>query len=212
MPAPLVSALGYLLAPRAINAAADYATKARVGSLVPEMQASGMSSEAIEQALGADPYLRALQLVSKDPHNPQRPLKSGLEESFDSLMNLFRARNTPSEPVEASPDARTIADIEAGRGFNAPDVQPVAYIPSPGGQFLTPMDHFLRYGGRDDDDLMRYLTTNEGRTGQSYGQTSEPAPEIRFDAPLINQETGEQYTLAANGGLMALMRGMYAQR
>lgn len=175
MPAPLVSALGYLLAPRAMGGLADYATRSRIDSLMSQ----GLTPEQIQ----SDPYLNALALV---------PRQSGVESTIDSLRSLSALRNTP---LESPPQEEVRGDPYAILTRETPDG---------GVQFISPMDDFLRYGGRDADGRQD--------SGFSYGQTSEPAPEIRFDAPLINQETGEQYTLAANGGLMALMRGMYAQR
>ena len=201
MPAPLVSALGYFLAPRVTNYLADQAMSARQEALVPKLQSLGLSYEEIQKELGSDPYLRALQLISKDPLTGQRPLGSGLEETARSLMELYNANTAPVGPVEASPDSRTIDDLLAGRGLNDPNVQPGVYVER-GGQFLTPMDDFLRYGGRDEDDLMRYLTTNQGRTGQSYGQTDQPATEVRFDQP----------PGGADGGLAALLRRKNAKR
>lgn len=204
MPAPLVSALGYFLAPRVTNYLADQAMSARQEALVPKLQSLGLSYEEIQKELGSDPYLRALQLISKDPLTGQRPLGSGLEETARSLMELYNAntqqRTAGSYPSE--PDTGlTVDDLLAGRGLNDPNVQPGAYVER-GGQFLTPMDDFLRYGGRDEDDLMRYLTTNQGRTGQSYGQTDQPATEVRFDQP----------PGGADGGLAALLRRKNAKR
>ena len=200
MPAPLVSALTYLMAPRALNAVSDAATNARMDALLPKLQSLGLSYEEIQKELRSDPYLRALQLISKDPYTGQ-PRGSGLEETARSLMDLYNASTQqqtagsyPSEPNTGL----TVDDLLAGRSFNDPNVQPEAYVTrgspySEDLQFLTPMDDFLRYGGRDDD-AGRYFQA------QSYGQTDQPATEVRFDQP----------PGGADGGLAALLRSRYA--
>lgn len=205
MPAPLVSALTYLMAPRALNAVSDAATNARMDALLPKLQSLGLSYEEIQKELRSDPYLRAFQLLSKDPITGQ-PRGSGLEEAAKSLMEFYngnpygmRREDIPTGDV-SGPDARTIEEILAGRGFNDPNVQPGVYVTrgspySEDLQFLTPMDDFLRYGGRDDD-AGRYFQA------QSYGQTDQPATEVRFDQP----------PGGADGGLAALLRRKNAKR
>lgn len=188
MPAPLVSALTYLLAPRVVGAAADQAARARIDSLMSQ----GLSPEQIQ----ADVYLNALSLL---------PRQSGVESTLDAARALYDINTMPVGPEVASPDARTVGELLAGQGFNAPNTQPGAYItrenPYTGSaEFLTPMEDFLRYGGRDEDDLARYLMSDEGRKLQSYGQTEQPATEVRFDQP----------PGGADGGLAALIRRQYA--
>lgn len=202
MPAPLVSALTYLMAPRALNAVSDAATNARMDALLPKLQSLGLSYEEIQKELRSDPYLRALQLISKDPYTGQ-PRGSGLEETARSLMDLYNA-NTQQQTAGSYPSepnaGLTVDDLLAGRSFNDPNVQPGVYVTrgspySEDLQFLTPMDDFLRYGGRDDD-AGRYFQA------QSYGQTDQPATEVRFDQP----------PGGADGGLAALLRRKNAKR
>ena len=200
MPAPLLSALGYFLAPRAIGAAADSAMQARMEALVPKLQALGMSPQEIQDGLASDPYLNALALA---------PRQSGAESAFAALRDLYNGNqygmsraDIPPPGVDVSgPDARTIDQILSGQGFNT-EVPAQAYVErelpyGSGVAFNTPMDDFLRYGGRDDDEgrYFKYLR-------ESYGQTDQPATEVRFEAP----------TGGANGGLAALIRGMHAKR
>jgi len=108
-----------------------------------------------------------------------------------SLAGLIQAHTASFPPVEPSPDARTIDQMLSGQGFDT-GVPAQAYV-TRDGQFLTPMDDFLRYGGRDDDEG-RYFTSS------SYGQTDQPATEVRFDQP----------SGGAKGGLAALIRRGYA--
>jgi hypothetical protein len=197
MPAPLLTALGYFLGPRAVGMAADKAMQSRAESLLAEATASGASKEEIEHTFNSDPYLRVLSLL---------PRQSGIESTISSLKDLYNGNpyGTPRSEIPApgalsSPDGRTIDEIIAGRGLSDPSVQPQYYLPENSrGQteFITPMDDFLKYGGRDIDDagqLARYARN-------SYGQTDQPATEVRFD------DVG-----GANGGLAALLRNHYAQ-
>lgn len=145
------------------------------------------------------------------------PRQSGLESTLDALRTVDYYRNTPfSEPQpleEPPPGAVVTRELPYEQGV----------------EFLSPMDDFLTYGGRDDDADRR---TFGGYAPPSYGQTDQPATEVRFD-DLINSETGETYTLSpqpsaqtettetprqqqgggfAGGGLADLLRMMYAQR
>lgn len=192
MPAPLVSALTYLMAPRALGMAADKAAQARSDSLMLQSKANDLTYEQIDELMRNDPYLNALGLI---------PRQSGLERTIDAARALYNANTAPFSPSSEPDSGLTVADLLAGRSFNDPNVQPGAYIER-GGQFLTPMDDFLRYGGRDEDDLMRYLMSDEGRKLQSYGQTDQPATEVRFDQP----------PGGADGGLAALLRRKNAKR
>ena len=156
MPAPIVSALGYFLAPRVAGDAANQAMASRVDTL----RSQGQSDEQIS----ADTYLNLLGLV---------PRRSTAESAYDALRNLLGYRTEGMPQVPPDQDGRTIEDIVSGRGLSDPSVQTQYYMPENSrGQpeFITPMDDFLKYGGRDADNGM------------------------------------------ANGGLAALLRGMYAQR
>ena len=179
MPAPLVTALGYFLAPRMVGGAADLAAQARQTSLIREGIDQGQSDDAIMARIQGDPYLNALGMV---------PRQSGFENIIDAARALYNANTMPFGSEVVSPEARTIDELLSGRGFNAPDVTPGAYVER-NGQFLTPMDDFLRYGGRDADINRHYQA-------QSYGQTDQPATEVRFDKP----------PGGADGGLAALIR------
>ena len=193
MAAPLVTALGYFLAPRLVGAAADNAMQARMEALVPKLQSLGMSPQEIQDGLASDPYLNALALA---------PRQSGAESAFAALRDLYNGNpygmsraDIPPPGVDVSgPDARTIDQMLSGQGFDTG--APVQAYVMRDGQFLTPMDDFLRYGGRDDDAGGRYYRV------PSYGQTDQPATEVRFDQP----------PGGANGGLAALIRGMHAKR
>ena len=188
MPVPLVSALTYLMAPRALGALADKAMQERQTALLNQAIAEGLSYDDQLKLFESDPYLNALSLV---------PRQSGAETLIDSARQFYNGNpyGIPREAIESPglDSGLTVTDLNAGRGFNDPNVQPGAYIVR-GGQFLTPMDDFLRYGGRDEDAGGRYLQTH------SYGQTDQPATEVRFDQP-----PGGAY-----GGLAALIRRGYA--
>ncbi len=117
-----------------------------------------------------------------------------------SLANLVQAHTASFPSVEPSPGERTIDQILSGQGFDT-GAPAQAYVTRelPYGSdivFNTPMDDFLRYGGRDDDAGGRYYMA------PSYGQTDQPATEVRFDQP----------PGGANGGLAALIRRGYAKR
>lgn len=195
MPAPLVAAASYFLAPRVAGGLADLAAQARFQSLIDQGKAEGQTYDEMLRSVRSDPYLNALRMV---------PSQSGLENTVDIARAFYngnpygmRREDIPTGDV-SGPDARTIEEILAGRGFNDPNVQPEAYVTrgspySEDLQFLTPMDDFLRYGGRDDDVGGRYYQT------QSYGQTDQPATEVVF------RGGG-----GANGGLAALIRRGYA--
>jgi len=200
MPVPLVSALAYLLAPRVAGAAADSATRSRMDALMQESLARGVSTEEAQARLSSDPYLNALALV---------PRQSGAESTLAALRDLYNGNpygmsraDIPPPGVDVSgSDARTIDQMLSGQGFDI-GAPAQAYVErelpyGSGVAFNTPMDDFLRYGGRDDDEgrYFKYLR-------ESYGQTDQPATEVRFEAP----------TGGANGGLAALIRGMHAQR
>lgn len=173
MPAPLVSALGYLLAPRALGAAADQIARARMDSLMSQAQTENLPYEQVSARISSDPYLAALSIV---------PRQSGAESAFDALRALYDVNTQPIIPAEQAPDA------PLGTVITRED-------PYGGAQFLTPMDNYLRYGGRDEDDVGQLRQ-------QSYGQTDQPATEVRFDEP----------PGGANGGLAALLRSRYAKR
>ena len=139
-------------------------------------------------SMRSDPYLNLLRMV---------PSQSGLESTLDFARALYDVNTMPVGSDDAAlPSARTIDDLLAGRGFNDPNVQPGAYVTHTRNdveEFLTPMDAFLRYGGRDDDAGGRYYQA------QSYGQTDQPATDVLF------RGGG-----GANGGLAALIRRGYA--
>lgn len=184
MPAPLVSALTYLLAPRVASGLADIAIQARKNALM---------DQGVEdiQSMRSDPYLNLLRMV---------PSQSGLESTLDAARALYDYNTMPVGPEVVSPDARTVGELLAGQGFNDPNTQPGAYVTREGlngvdVQFLTPMENFLRYGGRDED------AGESSYQAQSYGQTDQPATDVLF------RGGG-----GANGGLAALIRRGYAQR
>lgn len=194
MAAPLVTALGYFLAPRLIGAGVDRALQARVDNLL---------NQGIDPS--TDPLVTGLMYnpVRQEAQSPLVPRQSGAESLFDIARALYngneygvpRADVPPLGVDMSSPDARTIDQMLSGQGFDT-GVPAQAYVVRDG-QFLTPMDDFLRYGGRDDDAGRYFRLTRE-----SYGQTDQPATEVRFDQP----------PGGANGGLAALIRGMHAQR
>ena len=189
MPAPLVSALTYLLAPRIARGAADDLTNARLQSLIDQGKEQGQTYDEMVAAVSRDPYLNALRMV---------PGQSGLENTFDFARALYNANTMPVGPEVFSPDARTVGELLAGQGFNDPNLQLGAYVTRENPyteqvQFLTPMEDFLRYGGRDDD------AGGRSYQAQSYGQTDQPATEVVF------RGGG-----GANGGLAALIRRGYA--
>ena len=197
MPAPLVAAASYFLAPRVAGGLSDLAAQARFQSLIDQGKAEGQTYDEMLRSVRSDPYLNALRMV---------PSQSGLENTVDIARAFYngnpygmRREDIPTGDV-SGPDARTVDELLAGRGFNDPNVQPGVYVTrespySEDLQFLTPMDDFLRYGGRDDD-AGRYFQA------QSYGQTDQPATEVRFDQP----------PGGANGGLAALLRRKNAKR
>ncbi len=193
MPAPLISAGMYLGLPRLLGYLSDQAMQARMEALVPKLQALGMSPQEIQDGLASDPYLNALALA---------PRQSGAESAFAALRDFYNGNpygmsraDIPPPGVDVSgPDARTIDQMLSGQGFDT-GAPAQAYVVRDG-QFLTPMDDFLRYGGRDDDAGGRYYMA------PSYGQTDQPATEVRFDQP----------PGGANGGLAALIRRGYAKR
>jgi hypothetical protein len=149
-----------------------------------------MSPQEIQDGLASDPYLNALALT---------PRRSGVESAFAALRDIYNGNpygmsreDIPPPGADVSgPDARTIDQMLSGQGFDM-GAPAQAYVMRDG-QFLTPMDDFLRYGGRDDDEG-RYFRSS------SYGQTDQPATEVRFDQP----------SGGANGGLAALIRRGYA--
>ncbi len=182
-----------------MGAAADTAMRARVDSLLQESRAQGFSPEDTHARVASDPYLNALALL---------PRQSGIESTIESLRDMYNGSpygvsrgDIPPGSMD-SPDARTIDQLLSGQGFNDPSGQPQFYLDTnrrgeP--EFITPMDDFLRYGGRDEDSGMRFFG---GYAPPSYGQTDQPAPEVRFD-----KAPG-----GANGGLAALIRRQHAQR
>lgn len=198
MPAPLVAAASYFGLPRLLGGLADKAMQSRYEDLVNR----GVNPET-------DTLLHALNLV---------PRQSGLESMLQDLDYLRTMSNTPVTPV---PDVQ-----EQPAGYQVTRELPY----DQGVVFNTPMEDFLKYGGRDDDSGMSSmdLLRQDFDRDQSYGQTDQPATEVRFDAPLVNPETGEEYKLQeqaatesprqqqgggfANGGLADLLRMMYAQR
>ena len=184
MAAPLIAAASYFGLPRLLGYLADQAAVSRRNTLLDQAIAEQVPFEDRGKLLQNDPYLIALGMV---------PRRSGVEELIGDARMLYNASTAPVGPVEASPDSRTIEEILAGRGLNDPNVQPGVYVER-NGQFLTPMDDFLRYGGRDDDAGGRYFQA------PSYGQTDQPATEVRFDQP----------PGGADGGLAALIRRPYA--
>jgi hypothetical protein len=184
MPAPLVSALTYLMAPRIAGGVAELAAQARKNALLDQ----GVDDIHV---LRNDPYLNLLRMV---------PSQSGLENTLDAARALYGYNTMPVGPEVFSPDARTVGELLAGQGFNDPNVQPGAYVTREGlngfdVEFLTPMEDFLRYGGRDAD------AGGNSYQEQSYGQTNQPATDVLF------RGGG-----GANGGLAALLRRKNAKR
>jgi hypothetical protein len=200
MAAPLVTALGYFLAPRLVGAAADRAMKARVEDLIQDSMMRGTSAEDVQARVASDPYLNALANL---------PRQSGVESTIASLRDLYngnpygvsRADIPPTGVDVSGSDARTIDQMLSGQGFDlGTPTQFYLDTNSRGGsEFITPMDDFLRYGGRDADTGVRFFG---GYAPPSYGQTDQPATEVRFDQP----------PGGAHGGLAALIRGMHAKR
>ncbi len=201
MPAPLVAAGMYFGLPRLLGGLAEKAAFSR---------AENLSSQGVDPS--NDTLINLLSLV---------PKQSGLESTLDSLRTIDFYRNTPfsePQPLEESPSG---AVVTRELPYNT------------GVEFISPMDDFLKYGGRDDDSglspLARFMEDLD--RDQSYGQTDQPATEVRFD-DLINPDTGESYVLHrepetqtvmveaprqqqgggfAGGGLADVLRMMYAQ-
>ena len=176
MPAPLVSALNYLLTPLVARQVA-----LRAG--MPEEAApSGVAS-----GTGALASLYGLYAANTNTPDDLQRLLYGTGPAYDP-------RNYLDPSFE---DSMRALQEERDRAMDYGYAYPQSDTAKP-----TPMDDFLRYGGRDEDDLARYLMSDEGRKLQSYGQTEQPATEVRFDQP----------PGGANGGLAALLRRKNAKR
>lgn len=143
----------------------------------------------------SDSTLRLLEFV---------PRQSGLESTLESLDLIDAFRNIPMTPVPG---------VEEPRGPLVTRELPYGQ----GAEFNKPMDDFLKYGGRDDDSGMSplELLRQDFEQDKSYGQTSEPATEVRFDEPqgqVVDSSRQLQGAGFAAGGLADILRMMYAQR
>lgn len=192
--------------PAPLAAAAMYFGLPRLLGGLAEKAASSRAESLFSQ--GADPsqdtLVNLLSLV---------PKQSGLESTLDALGTLNFYRNMPLRepfPFEETPTG----------------AQVTRELPYGGAEFLDPMEDFLKYGGRDDDSgLSPYARLMEDiDRNRSYGQTSQPAPEIRFDDDLfdLDDEPKMQSVVVeaprvqqgggfANGGLAALIGNRYAK-
>ena len=153
----------------------------------------------------SDTLLNALSLV---------PRQSGLESTLQDLRDLSLISNTPITPV---PDIE-----EKPAGYQVTRELPY----DQGAVFNTPMEDFLKYGGRDDDSGMSLadLLRQDFDSNKSYGQTDQPATEVRFDEPMTTDpitgmstsETSAASGMGASGfaggGLTDILRMMYAKR
>ena len=178
MPAPLVAAATYFGLPRLLGGLADKAMQARADDLM----ARGINPNT-------DTLINALSFV---------PRQSGIESTLNALQNLQYIRDLPlsdsSPQIQENPMGYSITrELPYGQGV----------------EFNTPMDDFLKYGSREDDSGMTFpeLFGQDLDINQSYGQTSEPATEVRFDQPYA-----EGPVEFARGGIADLMRLRYAKR
>lgn len=139
------------------------------------------------QNRGADPSSDTLyNLLSLVPR------RSGLEDTLQSIRDLYHYNTAPLFP--------SVPDFEQPSGYQVTRELPY----DQGVVFNTPMDDFLKYGGRDDDAGGRYFQA------PSYGQTSMPAPEIRFDNPSGNPNMSSSGF--ADGGIVDVLKMIYAER
>jgi hypothetical protein len=120
------------------------------------------------------------------------PRRSGLEDTLQSIRDLYHYNTAPLSP--------SVPDFEQPSGYQV--TREIPY--EEGVVFNSPMEDFLKYGGRDDDSGNRF------DAGASYGQTSMPAPEIRFDNPPGKSSMASSGF--AGGGLADILRMMHAQR
>jgi hypothetical protein len=173
--------------PAPLAAAAMYFGLPRLLGGLAEKAASSRAESLFAQ--GADPsqdtLVNLLSLV---------PKQSGLESTLDAFNTLNFYRNMPVR--EPAPFEEMPMGAQVTREFPYGDVE-----------FLSPMDDFLKYGGRDDDSGMsfRELFAQDLDRDQSYGQTNQPATEVNFPIP-PNPVGG------AHGGLVALIRNQHAKR
>ena len=151
---------------------------------------------------GKDPsddlLLNALQLV---------PRQSTFESAIDAAKQIYNWNTTP-------PSAQEYEYVPEDKGYQVTRELPY----DQGVEFLTPMEDFLKYGGRDDD-AGGYVYPEA-----SYGQTDQPATAVYFDDQLIDPISGsfgEEGAIAnrkiqerggfARGGLADLLRAIYAK-
>jgi len=144
--------------PAPVVAAATYFGLPRLLGALADKAMDSRSETLARRGLdsNSDALMRFLDLV---------PRQSGLESTLQALNTIEAFKNTSMSPFPG------IEEKPAGYSV-------VRELPNDEIVFNTPMEDFLKYGGRDDDSGMSFLDLL--RQDQSYGQTSQPASTVEF--------------------------------